>query len=863
MTPTPAPVLPPHLRPGRARRAPAGLPRRSSRTVIAAGLFWLCAHAVAAPSSPLPAPPEAIQDWPAWRGHLLLRLEDDTGSALSQLRQWHEQARERGDRHAEWMYAAWLARETARWAHGDSAPWLTLAEQALQAAQRAGNATASFELLVATEAARLEQQVDGVREGRLAQAEALAAELGDPLRAGLVARLRGLAALQQGQPGAALVQFQRALPLTTHAADRAALLRCLAQASLEQPGPAGTQQADGYLQDLHALQTAQPLPLAIDTLLLQAEVLRRQSRHAEALTRAQQAVALARQRAVPSPLARAQSLLGQVHLAAGDPLQALAHLQAVSLAALNLPDQLATLAAQAAALAQQGDRRAAAVLAQAQALIEQAPQRQDGATLRFLEQRARILAQLGDAEQAVQALTRAAALRAQLASATRDQLVQARLEAARGAATTRADEQQERLLAAAAGMLLLALAVLASLALWQRRRCRQLVQRSHDLDGANTQLQAVYTARQRHLAAACHDLRPPAQVIVQVADTALSSQDDAAAATADAFQAAQRCSRTLNDMLDAMLDLSVLEQGRYAPRMQPVALGDLLADVDLQYRRSALDKGLTWQVGATAAVVQADRQLLRRVLFHLAANAVRHSSQGGIQIQAVIADTEVSVDVADTGPGLPVEQLAGAAPDTDATPGSALGQGSGLAIVREACRLMSHQVSVPLSSPRGSVVRVTMPRCRTAPASGTAPAPGVAGHTVAVVEPERAQRQALLEALGAAGLQAASFVSLAALREASVAYPIGGPDALVVDLGAAPLMPAVSALQAWLQDCPTWRGPVLALTADLRIEGLMQAAELGVHLACQPLSPGRLIELLQDLLRPVDLQAAPHEVAAT
>lgn len=158
MTPTPAPVQLQRL-----------------RTAIAAGLLWICAHGFAGSPSPLHAPDDEVQDWHVWRSHLLVLLEQDAGSALSRLRLQHERARERGDRHAEWLNTAWLARETARWEHGQSAPWLTLAEQALQAAQRAGDGVASFELLVATEGVRLEQQIDGVREGRLAQAEALAA----------------------------------------------------------------------------------------------------------------------------------------------------------------------------------------------------------------------------------------------------------------------------------------------------------------------------------------------------------------------------------------------------------------------------------------------------------------------------------------------------------------------------------------------------------------------------------------------------------------------------------------------------------------------------------------------------------------
>lgn len=793
----------------------------------------------------------SAEDWPAWRHQWLMLVQQDAAGALVQLRRRHDLAREQGDTHGEWLHLAWLLRQTAALDHGRTGPWLMLAEQALQAAQGAGDKVAMFELLVAIETARLDQQMEGPREARLTRAEALAVELGDPIRSGLVGQLRGLAALYEGQPGEALVQLQRARPMLTHPQDQDEVRQLMAWAALAQPGLAGAEQAERHLKS--QVQAAAPAlpPVGVNHLLLQAEIERRTQRTAEAVSHAQQAVALARQQAAPTLLSRAQLALGQAHLAAGNTLLALAHLQSSSLDALPPADKLLSLATSATALAQRDDPQASRWLAQGQRLIEQTPHLQRLAVLQFHETVSGILARMGDPDGALRALSRATALRTAMAESSREQLVQARIDVAGGAAAQAADAQQERWLATGVAGLLLVLAGLAGLTLRRARQRQRLTRQASDLETANAELHAAYAARQRHLAAACQDLHQPARVIGQVADAALAQLQHTEALSEAQCQAVRRCSHTLTDMLDAILDPSALEHGHCTPQLQAVPLGELLAELDLQYRRAALDKGLTWQVTTSTAHVQADRHLLRRVLFNLASNAVRHSTQGGIQILAVATDTQVWVDVADTGPGLPAEQLAATTVAQEA-PAYGLGPGSGLAIVREACRLMAHELTVPLSSPLGSVVRVTMPRSLPAPGAAAPCSLPFSGQTVAVVEADRASRQALVEALGAAGLQAASFVSLAALREASAAYPTTGPDLLVVDLGAQALPAPASALQAWLQDCPTWRTPALVLTADISLASLLHATELGLHLACKPISPARLIELLHGLLASAD-----------
>lgn len=790
---------------------------------------------------------------------MLRQIQQDPAGAIRQLRRQYELARKHGDRHAEWMLLAWLTRETASTEPADSAPLLALADQALQAAQREGDKVAAFELLLAAESAQLQRQTAPINHARIALAAALAGELGTPAREGLVGRLRGLAAQQSGQAGEAIVHFERALPLLNHPLDRAELLLLVAQAALHSPSPASTDRAAAALDARVALPGADSYPQKVDALVLKSRVLVRQGRAAQAVTTALKAATIARSVGLPSPWARAQLALGHACLDAGNPSMALDNFRAVPKESMTPAERLESLAGQALAMSLLRAPGALDLLREGQALAGSHFTTNSGAVLRFHETAARARQNLGDTAGALQDLARVSALRASASGLTHEKLMQARVDAARGMATLKTHERQEWALLVTVGALALVLTAVGGMTAWHHRRRSRAALVARDLEATNARLEAANAARNHHLASACHDLRQPAHVIGQLADAMLHDPVPDPAAAQEHLASVAQCSHSLNDMLDALLDLSVLEQGRYVPRIEAVHLGDLLAAVDVRYRRAAQEKGLTWLVGSSQAIVQADRHLLGRVLLHLASNAVRYSSYGGIQILATAAADRVQLEVADTGPGLPTEALLASPTAEIPTPGRPTqGLGTGLALVREGCRLMGHELAVPLSSPRGSVVRVTMPTI-----GGRRPAEGGCGGgpdaiplpaTVAVIEADPMARQAMAEALCSAGLRASSFASLAALQDACAAYPASGPAAVVLDLGDELMTRGLQQMQQWRLAFPDWPGPVLALTSDLRVDGLMRAAELGINLACKPLSHVKLTELLLDLLHRKELE---------
>ncbi len=109
-----------------------------------------------------------------------------------------------------------------------------------------------------------------------------------------------------------------------------------------------------------------------------------------------------------------------------------------------------------------------------------------------------------------------------------------------------------------------------------------------------------------------------------------------------------------------------------------------------------------------SVVVQADRDQLFRVIMNLTRNAVdAMARQGGdLTISASRGDTATSIDVADSGPGIP-DRIRSRL--FEAFSGGAGGTGLGLAIARELMRAHGGDLVLLATGPTGSTFRMTLP----------------------------------------------------------------------------------------------------------------------------------------------------------
>ncbi len=115
--------------------------------------------------------------------------------------------------------------------------------------------------------------------------------------------------------------------------------------------------------------------------------------------------------------------------------------------------------------------------------------------------------------------------------------------------------------------------------------------------------------------------------------------------------------RKLQSLIDALVKTSRLEAGVLVLHPQPGPLLPVLEDAAAQFAPKAAEKGLALTLEPTEAEAVFDAKWTVEAVCNLIDNAVKYTQEGGVTIRARSYELFVRIDVVDTGPGIPSEDL--------------------------------------------------------------------------------------------------------------------------------------------------------------------------------------------------------------
>jgi len=250
-----------------------------------------------------------------------------------------------------------------------------------------------------------------------------------------------------------------------------------------------------------------------------------------------------------------------------------------------------------------------------------------------------------------------------------------------------------------------------------QQRTAELIEVNRQLAEAKDEAENANLSKTRFLAAASHDLLQPLNA-ARLFVSALG-EHSLAGNTRELLGQASVALDSVEDLLEALFEISRLDAGAIQPEIGTVALDRILSALRIEFAPLAQAQGLGFTVAETGLFVRSDAQMLRRVLQNLIANAVRYTAQGQVEVVAERVGEQVVVSVIDTGPGIPeAEQpfIFDEFKRLEATR-KLPGHGLGLAIVRRSCAKLGHEARLQSEPGRGSVFSVTMPAARPATAA--------------------------------------------------------------------------------------------------------------------------------------------------
>jgi K+-sensing histidine kinase KdpD len=168
-------------------------------------------------------------------------------------------------------------------------------------------------------------------------------------------------------------------------------------------------------------------------------------------------------------------------------------------------------------------------------------------------------------------------------------------------------------------------------------------------------LATVDRQRTALLTAVGHDLRTPlASIKASVSTLRQTDISWSEAERTELLATIEDSADRLEGVVANLLDASRLQAGELGVRQEPVALDEIVSAAILSLPEAALRVRV--DVPDDLPLIQADPGLLERVLVNVLDNALRHGGDGTVDIRAFTGDRNAKMEIADHGPGVPVQQ---------------------------------------------------------------------------------------------------------------------------------------------------------------------------------------------------------------
>jgi len=169
-------------------------------------------------------------------------------------------------------------------------------------------------------------------------------------------------------------------------------------------------------------------------------------------------------------------------------------------------------------------------------------------------------------------------------------------------------------------------------------------------------------------------------------------------------------------MVNRILDFARIEFSEQLLQKELVALRPLITDTvtTLEPQLTAKRQKLDVECPDTLPQVEVDRDLIRQVLINLIGNAIKYSPQRGkITVRACEDAATVRIDVQDTGPGIPADELRSIFRQfyrVHRTSDSEEGAGLGLTIVKNIIDMHNGHVDVKSREDKGAIFSCHLPK---------------------------------------------------------------------------------------------------------------------------------------------------------
>ena len=386
-----------------------------------------------------------------------------------------------------------------------------------------------------------------------------------------------------------------------------------------------------------------------------------------------------------------------------------------------------------------------------------------------------------------------------------------------------------------------------------QEKLRQLQERSY-LEQALDASQRSMESKQSFFNNMSHDMRTPLNAIIGLTELARRTPGDAAK-TVDYLRRIDRSAQQLLSLVNDILDISRMENGKVLLSMERMNLPETMADAvrDFEDQAHRQDKTFTCSIDAPDTYVYGDPQRLTQVMNNLLSNALKYTRPGdkiGVSVGRAGSGEVASykIVVADTGIGMSPEYLPHVfelyAREQRFGTAQAVGTGLGMPITKNLVTQMGGTIEVESQLNEGTTFTVTLPfvvapaqdpaACAATPAVAAempegGEATALAGARVLLAEDNEINMEISTELLSGAGVEVVQAWNGREAVDAFAASAPGTIDAVLLDMKM-PVMDGCEAARAIraLDRADARDVPIIAVTANAFAEDIAATTAAGM-----------------------------------
>ena len=374
-------------------------------------------------------------------------------------------------------------------------------------------------------------------------------------------------------------------------------------------------------------------------------------------------------------------------------------------------------------------------------------------------------------------------------------------------------------------------------------------ERTRELMDAKAAADKANQGKSRFLAACGHDLMQPLNA-ARLFTSAVLQRTQPGTEQEVLLNNTKASLKAAGELLTDLLDISKLDAGTLKVRRQIFPLEELLSNLAHEFTALAKDQGTAFRWIGTAAMIDSDKVLLRRIVQNFLTNALRYAKGARVLLGVRHIGREyLRIEVWDTGPGIAEADLAAIFEEFKRLDKDEKGLGLGLAIADRMSRILDHRLAVQSIRGKGSVFSVTVPRVLQKPPSVVTSTPptgrALAGRHVLCLDNEKSIVDAMASLLRGWQMK----VSTAANRQQALAIiDKENIDMVLADYHLDHGDNGLEVMLALRTASGNEQLPGILITADSRQELVSQAQLAGFGFMAKMVKPAALRAMMDQAL---------------